>query len=129
MTNKRSSQGIRYRPQCYLKALETIFSKVMCSSRHVRGHLRSTTVLENKFFVTAAKVDRHTTASVETTQLIVVTGKRIYIKKLQPDVQNMERYMPENLLFHRREFTAAPAYNGFVSIAIGRKATGLVCYS
>ncbi|GFW48869.1 transposable element Tcb1 transposase [Trichonephila clavipes] len=49
----------------------------MCSRRHGRGRVRSTTSAEDRYIVLSAKRNRRTTAQEEANQFLAATGKQI----------------------------------------------------
>ncbi|GFU16899.1 hypothetical protein TNCV_1709491 [Trichonephila clavipes] len=102
----------------------------MCSRRHGRGRVRSTTPAEDRYIVLSAKRNRRNTAQQVVNQFLAASGKQIFRK-------TVARRLRGGKLYARRPAVCVPltrqhrlpVCNGVVSITIGLNRTGHAYYS
>ncbi|GFX79524.1 hypothetical protein TNCV_825131 [Trichonephila clavipes] len=102
----------------------------MCSRRHGRGRVRSTTPAEDRYIVLSAKRNRRTTAQQVANQFLAASGKQISQK-------TVARRLRGGGLYARRPVVCVPltrqhrmpVCNGVMSIKIGLNRTGHAYYS
>ncbi|GFT54995.1 transposable element Tcb1 transposase [Trichonephila clavipes] len=98
----------------------------MCSRRHGRGRVRSTTPAEDRYIVLSAKRNRRTTAQQVANQFLAASGKQISRKTVARRLRGGGLYARRPVVLSS---TVLPVCNGVVNITIGLNRTGHAYYS